>query len=432
LAIARSRRPDLVISDILMPTMDGYEFVRQLRADADLATTAVIFCTAHYHEREAHTLAEACGVARVLVKPCKPEQILRSVHEALCNAPGASQASLKAAFSRDHLRLLTDQLSRTSEELRAANARLLALTELNLQLASHSDPHGLLTAVCRGARNLIGAKYAVLTVMNVSGDRSRFYTTSGIPVVDATVCPDISADPLGHVVSKREALRLVGLNGNPRAAGLPEGYPPLSCALAAPVASITTVYGWICLADKIGSAEFNDEDERVLTILGAQVGRIYENGSLYVRVKRQTEQLLHQMGELETGAAELRESDRRFRDLLGGIELISVMLDRKARITYCNEYLLRLTDHKRDDVVGRNWFELFEPSSTGKPHGDIATLVSDGRLAWQHESEIVTRSGDRLTIRWNSTVLRAVSGEVTGIASIGEDTSPMEYRARAV
>src|ERR1700756_1950681 len=83
LAAARRERPDLVISDILMPTMDGYEFIRRLREEPDLAETAVIFYTAHYHEHEARALAEKCGVQRVLVKPSVQRELLAAVEQAL-------------------------------------------------------------------------------------------------------------------------------------------------------------------------------------------------------------------------------------------------------------------------------------------------------------------------------------------------------------
>ena len=56
LAVLRRERPDLVISDILMPTMDGYELLRQLRADPAISQTPVIFYTAHYHEKESLAL----------------------------------------------------------------------------------------------------------------------------------------------------------------------------------------------------------------------------------------------------------------------------------------------------------------------------------------------------------------------------------------
>ncbi len=52
LARARSEHPDLIIADILMPTMDGYEFVHQLRADPAIAQTPVVFHTASYREHE--------------------------------------------------------------------------------------------------------------------------------------------------------------------------------------------------------------------------------------------------------------------------------------------------------------------------------------------------------------------------------------------
>src|SRR2546430_11336302 len=79
----RTERPDLVITDILMPTMDGYEFVRHLRADPDLASLPVIFYTATYSEPQAKVLGDSCGVRIVLPKPCDPERILAAVDEAL-------------------------------------------------------------------------------------------------------------------------------------------------------------------------------------------------------------------------------------------------------------------------------------------------------------------------------------------------------------
>ena len=61
--------PDLVVSDILMPRLDGYEFVRRMREIPELAATPVIFYTATYHEREARALAYRCGATDVLTKP---------------------------------------------------------------------------------------------------------------------------------------------------------------------------------------------------------------------------------------------------------------------------------------------------------------------------------------------------------------------------
>jgi diguanylate cyclase (GGDEF)-like protein/PAS domain S-box-containing protein len=80
---ARSRKPDLIISDILMPNMDGYEFVTRLRAIPSVAATPVMFYTAAYHEREAKVMALACGVRWILPKPSDPDLILKTVQQAI-------------------------------------------------------------------------------------------------------------------------------------------------------------------------------------------------------------------------------------------------------------------------------------------------------------------------------------------------------------
>jgi diguanylate cyclase len=322
LAAARREKPQLIISDILMPSMDGYEFVRQIRADETINLTAVIFYTAQYHEREARTLAASCQVARVLTKPCETSELLRAVQEVLeGTTPAAPRDTRPQVFEHEHLRVLTNKLAERAADLSAANARLAALTELNLQLASEREPQALLEKVCARARDLLGARYGVLAVTERADTHSLLYYASGIEEARERMTPPrIDAGMLGRVFRERRAWRLSNPAGDCVDAGLPPGYPPARAFLAVPVASLTQCFGWLCLADKVGAEAFSAEDERILAILGSQVGRIYENGSLYLEVQSHATQLLVEMQERERASEELRSSEERFRQLAENIE----------------------------------------------------------------------------------------------------------------
>ena len=127
----------------------------------------------------------------------------------------------------------------------------------------------------------------------------------------------------------------------------------------------------------------------------------------------------------------LRESERRFSDMLGNVQMVSVMVDRDARISYCNDYLLQLTGYRREEVIGRDWFERFIAEPSAVPKANFAALLANQPEARHRESEILTRSGERRVIRWNNSVLRSGAGDVIGTASIGEDiTERKEVRSR--
>ena len=126
--------------------------------------------------------------------------------------------------------------------------------------------------------------------------------------------------------------------------------------------------------------------------------------------------------ERKHAAEALRESERRFSSMLQNLELVSMMLDREGRVTYCNDYLLRLTGWIREEVLGGNWVEMFLAPEIRKELERVrGTLLADLPAAWHYENEILTRSGERRLIRWNNTVLRSPYGEAIGTASIGED-----------
>jgi CheY-like chemotaxis protein len=60
----RAQRPDLIITDLAMPGLSGYDFARQLRGSSESGPTPpVIFYTATYDEREARSLARRAGLS---------------------------------------------------------------------------------------------------------------------------------------------------------------------------------------------------------------------------------------------------------------------------------------------------------------------------------------------------------------------------------
>jgi signal transduction histidine kinase len=122
LALAGAEPPDLVIADILMPAMNGYEFVRRLRSQPDTAEIPVVFCTANYEEAEVRQLAAACGVSHFIAKPSDPETIVGTVGEVLRSPQTLPQPLVRDEFDREQLRLLNDKLVEKVGELEFANA----------------------------------------------------------------------------------------------------------------------------------------------------------------------------------------------------------------------------------------------------------------------------------------------------------------------
>ena len=77
-AKAKSDRPDLVLMDIQMPVLDGYEATRQIKADSDLKATPVI-AVSSFAMKGDEEKARAAGCDHYVTKPYSPMQLLRVI-----------------------------------------------------------------------------------------------------------------------------------------------------------------------------------------------------------------------------------------------------------------------------------------------------------------------------------------------------------------
>jgi CheY-like chemotaxis protein len=82
LMLAADRRPEIVVTDLAMPTMDGLAVTRRLKADPRTAAIRVIAVTGHSSELTEDE-ARAAGCDAYLIKPCLPETLLAEVRRQL-------------------------------------------------------------------------------------------------------------------------------------------------------------------------------------------------------------------------------------------------------------------------------------------------------------------------------------------------------------
>ena len=79
---AKSERPDLILMDIQMPVLDGYEATRQIKADPDLKMTPII-AVSSFAMKGDEQKARAAGCNHYVTKPYSPLQLLRTIRGVL-------------------------------------------------------------------------------------------------------------------------------------------------------------------------------------------------------------------------------------------------------------------------------------------------------------------------------------------------------------
>jgi signal transduction histidine kinase len=189
-----------------------------------------------------------------------------------------------------------------------SETRLRALLEAGITLASELSLDGLLQRLIELAAELTDARYAALGVIDPSGSRLERFVTHGIDPETHAAIGDLPQGRgiLGALIADARPLRLHDLSEDPRSVGFPPNHPPMRTFLGVPVVLRGVAYGNLYLTEKLDGADFNEEDQELVTLLAAQAAVAIENARLYessMRWSRQLESLN------EVGNALGRETD---------------------------------------------------------------------------------------------------------------------------
>ena len=201
---------------------------------------------------------------------------------------GAESTQGRALLPHLHL---DDLLAELQVRLTAAvktRDRVHALLEAVVAVGSNLELEVVLRQIVQAAITLVNARYGALGVVGEGGRLAEF-----IPVglteeqIEAIHHWPEGRGLLGELIRNPQPLRLPDMSRHPQSFGFPQGHPPMKTFLGVPVRIRDEIYGNLYLTEKEEGAEFDDEDEAVLTALAAAAGVAIGNARLYDEARRQ-------------------------------------------------------------------------------------------------------------------------------------------------
>ncbi|MFF8729264.1 GAF domain-containing protein [Streptomyces sp. NPDC015171] len=212
---------------------------------------------------------------------------------------------------------LLEELQARINAARDTQDRVHSLLEAVLSVGRELDLEQALRSIVEAAAALVDAEYAALGVIGPDGTRLSAFHTVGVTerqIAAIGLYPE-GHGILGELIRRPRPLRIAKISAHPASYGLPPGHPPMNSFLGVPIRVRDQVFGNLYLTEKRGGAEFDEEDESVLSTLAVAAGVAIDNARLYEDSRRR-ERWLRANAEITHGL--MSGSDR-----TGALDLIA-------------------------------------------------------------------------------------------------------------
>lgn len=403
LALARAKRPDAIISDVLMPKMDGFELCSRVRADDVIAATPLLLLTNSYLEDRDFDLAARVGADGYVVRTPELTELAALLAKTFASpnrrtvTPSVPDPSVQNDRIERALRQLDRQVvlnSALTQRNAMLSAELAILNGLTAALTEYGDPESALDTALSACFDAGGISWGVLLVrrddqwdqrvIGLSRDALRQAAPTLTEVARAASAPDASRAPRSVVV---DALRRTE-------AGAGE-------VLLVPVCHRDEVLGVLLLGAGQGM------DEHRVAFAGVVAGQIAQTLALSRTFKA-----------YERATAAEKQRARLLRSIFDAIEDPIIVLSPSYEITHFNQ--------AADAMVGRHttrpqdWVDngaLFQADQRTRAKWDEmpgVRAVSGERVTRQ---ELVSIPGNGQPTRWmsiNAQPVRTEEGRIEG------------------
>jgi PAS domain S-box-containing protein len=335
---ARANRPDVIVSDVLMPDVDGFQLCLDVRRDPRIAQVPVLLLSAWYQTEADRDLARRVGASALLVRSHDLEQVGAVVLEALGGrAPMLAEPSAQVRL--EHAQVVIHQLERQRVSSSALARRC------TLQAAQISLLSGVADALARRSDTGVAVRDVLTATLEATGiSKGALYLRDGN-----------GALALRHAVgfSDHEAARLPDFFGQ---RALLEQLIERQAALSIPSAGISEVAAHAILSGAdvpaVQAVPLISEARGVgAMVLAARRTDVTSEDS--VAFARAMGNQLVQSLALENSFGRLAASEQRYRTLTENAHDAIVILDGDGVIREVNRRLEEILGLAKDRIIGR-------------------------------------------------------------------------------
>jgi two-component system, NarL family, sensor histidine kinase DevS len=270
------------------------------------------------------------------------------------------------------------------------NNRIRNLLRIGRELVAEHDTEAVLDRILNEARDITGARYAALGVLNKDRTELERFVTLGIDAATHRAIGDLprGRGVLGVLIQDPRPLRLADVGQHAQSYGFPLSHPEMRTFLGVPIVIRGEGWGNLYLTEKEGG-EFTEEDEESVVALAQWAGIAIENARLYQSSERRSEQLAQAVRSLEA-ARDITDAISADSDLKRILELI---VKRGRALVHAQSLVIML---REDD-------ELVVAASAGHAIGALGHRLpvarsTSGQVLERGRPERITDPAHRLRI----------------------------------
>jgi PAS domain S-box-containing protein len=430
----RTESIDMIISDILMPVMDGFKFCKEVKKKDELKNIPFIFYTATFKDERDEKLASQLGADKYILKPAESEELIKIIQGMLRDVEEGKFEPMKPAFAEEKeiLKLYSERLVNKLEKkmldlekeitvrkdaekrIEHLNLTLRAVRNVNQLIVRERDRDHLIQGACR---NFI---------------KNRGFYSAWIAVVDES----------RRLVTAAEAG--LGKAFQPLLKNLKQGNLPYCMRRVLAKPGVLTIKDPVSTCSDCSLANIYKErgvfssrlehDGKIYGILTISFPLDYFlekiERSLFEEVAGDIAYALHHIElEEEHKKAEeaLKKSEVKYRTLIENLQQKIFLIDKNFVYVSCNEHYARDLKIKPEKIIGKTDYDFYPKQLAEKYRADDKRILESGET--EDIEEKYLQEGRETWVHTVKTPVKDEKGTVVGILGIFWDITEKKRAA---